>query len=225
MKCADVALYVAKRKHTSVELYDPKTDTNSPRRIEILAALRTAVLQDELQLHYQPKIALRSGEITEVEALCRWDSATFGSVEPAEFIAIAEASDVIKTLTEWTIERAMSDCRRWYEAGMTLRVAVNLSARHLQDAQLPGRIAAILRKTRTRADWLELEITESAIMMDPDRAAKFICGLHDLGVSLSIDDFGTWILLSLPICVTSRSLDSRSTTRSSPAWREVGATR
>jgi diguanylate cyclase (GGDEF)-like protein/PAS domain S-box-containing protein len=191
LKRADIALYAAKRKHTRVEFYEPSDDTNSPRRLEMLTLLRAAVPKGELFLEYQPKISIVSGEVVEVEALCRWQSPTFGRVVPGEFIALAEASDVIKPLTEWTIHRALSDCREWRDNGVELRVAVNLSARHLQDAKLPAWLEATFVATNTRAEWLELEITESAIMTDPDRASKILRALHDLGVLLSIDDFGT----------------------------------
>ena len=191
LKRADVALYAAKRKHTRVEFYEPSDDTNSPRRLEMLTLLRAAVAKGELFLEYQPKISIATGEVVEVEALCRWQSPTFGRVVPGEFIALAEASDVIKPLTEWTIHRALSDCREWRSNGVELCVAVNLSARHLQDAHLPAWLEATFAATNTRPEWLELEITESAIMTDPDRASKILRALHELGVLLSIDDFGT----------------------------------
>ncbi len=191
LKRADVALYSAKRRHTSVEFYEASNDTNSPRRLEMLSKLRAAVGNNELFLEYQPKVSMSSGVPVEVEALCRWQSPTFGRVAPGEFIALAEASDVIKPLTEWTIRKALTDCRSWHDEGMRLRVAVNLSARHLQDAQLPRWLETTFHETNTRPDWLELEITESAIMTDPDRASKILRALHDLGVLLSIDDFGT----------------------------------
>jgi diguanylate cyclase (GGDEF)-like protein len=191
LKRADVALYSAKRKHTHVEHYEPSDDTNSPRRLEMLSALRNAVARDELLLEYQPKVAMATGHAVEVEALCRWQSPIFGRVAPGEFIALAEASDVIKPLTEWTIHQALKDCRYWRDIGVELRVAVNLSARHLQDAKLPQWLEETFARTQTQPRWLELEITESAIMTDPDRASKIIHALHELGVLISIDDFGT----------------------------------
>jgi EAL domain-containing protein (putative c-di-GMP-specific phosphodiesterase class I) len=134
---------------------------------------------------------MSSGSAIEVEALCRWHSSNLGRILPGEFIPLAEASDVIKPLTEWTIRRALLDCRAWRERGIELRVAVNLSARHLQDAQLPRWLQETLELTQARAEWLELEITESAIMTDPDRASRILRSVHDLGVKISIDDFGT----------------------------------
>jgi EAL domain-containing protein (putative c-di-GMP-specific phosphodiesterase class I) len=157
----------------------------------MLTLLRAAVAKGELFLEYQPKVSMVSGAAIEVEALCRWQSPTLGRVVPGEFIALAEASDVIKPLTEWTIHKALSDCRAWRDRGVDLRVAVNLSARHLQDAHLPQWLEATFVETNTRAEWLELEITESAIMTDPDRASKILRSLQELGVLISIDDFGT----------------------------------
>lgn len=191
LKYADVALYAAKRKRTRVEFYDASENTNTPRRVEMLTLLRAAVSRTELALHFQPKVALGTGHACEVEALCRWNSPILGNVSPAEFIALAEASDLIRPLTEWTVEQSLIDCRTWHEAGVNLRVAVNLSARHLQDSRLPQWLDNLFSSTRTRPEWLELEITESAIMMDPDRASKILHALHELGVLLSIDDFGT----------------------------------
>ena len=188
---ADVALYVAKRKASRVEFYDPSEDTHSPRRLEMLTQLRAAVSKGELHLHYQPKVLMSSGATTEVEALCRWESPVLGSVSPVEFIALAEASDVIKALTEWTIRQALLDCRDWRHLGIDLKVAVNLSARHLQDARLPQWLDALFSSTSTQPSWLELEITESAIMADPDRASKILHALREMGLTISIDDFGT----------------------------------
>jgi diguanylate cyclase (GGDEF)-like protein/PAS domain S-box-containing protein len=191
LKQADIALYVAKRRGTHVEFYDPSNDTHSPRRLEMLTSLRAAGANGELSLHYQPKIDLRSGVATEVEALCRWHNPTLGQVPPSEFIALAEASDLIKPLTEWTIRRALIDSHDWHASGIDLKVAVNLSARHLQDATLPNWLRELFLETRTRPEWLELEITESAIMTDPERSARILQSLRELGVTVSIDDFGT----------------------------------
>jgi diguanylate cyclase (GGDEF)-like protein/PAS domain S-box-containing protein len=188
---ADIALYVAKNKKTRVEFHDASSDPSSPRRLEMLTLLRAAVAKSELSLHFQPKIDMQSGAVLEVEALCRWESPVFGNVSPAEFIPLAEASDVIMPLTEWTIRHALIACREWRDAGIALKVAVNLSARHLQDSQLPHRVSTLIGETGASARWLELEITESAIMTDPDRAAKILHALRELGVVISIDDFGT----------------------------------
>jgi diguanylate cyclase len=188
---ADVALYAAKRNRTNLEFYDASRDHSSPRRLEILALLRSAIANDEMSLHYQPKVALGSGRVAGVEALARWESPVLGKVSPGEFIALAEATDLITPLTHWTLRRALRDCCKWHAQGAVLQVAVNLSARHLQDAQLPHFVQDLLHSSGAEPQWLELEITESAIMSDPDRAFRIVQALREIGVSIAIDDFGT----------------------------------
>jgi diguanylate cyclase (GGDEF)-like protein/PAS domain S-box-containing protein len=188
---ADLALYAAKRNHTAVEVFDPSMDTRSPRRLQMLTQLRSAIQQDELHLMFQPKVSLQARGAPEVEALCRWNSATLGQVSPAEFIPLAEATDVIRPLTEWTLERALSCCRDWHARGLPLKVAVNLSARHLQDEHLPEWLGNLLSRSGIRAEFLELEITEGSIMRDPDRAMRILQAIKTLGITLSIDDYGT----------------------------------
>jgi diguanylate cyclase (GGDEF)-like protein/PAS domain S-box-containing protein len=191
MQRADVALYCAKRKRTHLEYYDAATDHNSPRRLEMLTLLRQAIANDEMSLHYQPKIALATGSVTAVEALSRWESSVLGKVSPAEFIALAEATDLITPLTHWSLRRALEDCRLWLAQGFALQVAVNLSARHLQDARLPRVVQDLLHSSGVEPHFLELEITESAIMSDPERALRIVLALREIGVAISIDDFGT----------------------------------
>ncbi|MDP9084627.1 MAG: EAL domain-containing protein [Pseudomonadota bacterium] len=188
---ADLALYAAKRNHTPVQVFDPSMDTRSPRRLQMLTLLRSAIQQDELHLVFQPKVPLQKQGTAEVEVLCRWNSATLGPVSPAEFIPLAEASDVIRPLTEWILTRALTYCRSWHARGLPLKVAVNLSARHLQDEQLPDWLGTLLSRSGIRAQFLELEITEGAIMRDPDRAMRILQAIKTLGITLSIDDYGT----------------------------------
>jgi diguanylate cyclase (GGDEF)-like protein/PAS domain S-box-containing protein len=188
---ADLALYAAKRNHSAVEAFDESMDTRSPRRLQMLTLLRTAIQQDELQLLFQPKVALQKHGMPEVEVLSRWNSAILGQVPPAEFIPLAEASDIIRLLTEWTLERALVHCRSWHARGLPLKVAVNLSARHLQDERLGDWLGSLLSRSGVGAEYLELEITESAIMRDPDRAMRILQSIKGLGITLSIDDYGT----------------------------------
>ena len=188
---ADIALYAAKRNRSNLEFYDPSIDHSSPRRLEMLSLLRTAIAQDEISLHYQPKVSLTNGEVRGVEALARWTSPVLGTVSPAEFIALAEATDLITPLTHLTLRRALQDCCAWRAQGMDLQVAVNLSARHLQDARLPHVVEEMIHASGAEPTRLELEITESAIMADPDRAFRIVQALREIGVAISIDDFGT----------------------------------
>ena len=188
---ADLALYAAKRNHTAVETFDSSMDIRSPRRLQMLTLLRTAIERDELHLLFQPKVPLQKQGTTEVEVLCRWTSSVLGQVSPGEFIPLAEASDVIRPLTEWILERALTYCKAWHAQGLPVKVAVNLSARHLQDEQLPDWLGRLLSRSGIRAEFLELEITEGAIMRDPDRAMRILQAIKTLGITLSIDDYGT----------------------------------
>jgi EAL domain-containing protein (putative c-di-GMP-specific phosphodiesterase class I) len=144
-----------------------------------------------MSLHYQPKVSLDTGQVHGVEALARWESPALGTVSPGEFITLAEATDLITPLTHWTLRRALRDCCAWRAQGLALQAAVNLSARHLQDARLPHVVEDMIRSSGADPKWLELEITESAIMADPDRAFRIVQALREIGVSISIDDFGT----------------------------------
>ena len=188
---ADIALYSAKRDRVAVAVYNSALDCSSPRRLQMVSELRAALSKEELEVHFQPKVLLSTGQIVEVEALCRWRSSLFGNVSPSEFMPLIEASELIRPFTDWTLRRSLSFCREWRREGPALKVAVNLSARHLQDEDLPQRLGALLHATGAEPGWLELEITESAIMVDTERALGILRAIRQLGVSLSIDDFGT----------------------------------
>lgn len=188
---ADFTLYAAKRRHSGVEMYDPATEPNSPRRLEMLTLLRAAVRHEELYLVYQPKMDLATGRVSGFEALSRWNSPQLGEVSPGEFMPLAEATEIITPLTRWTLERGMSDCAQWRAAGFDVSIAINLSARHLQSSQLVDDVAELLAQTALPPAALELEITESSLMSDPQRAFDILTELRKLGVALSIDDFGT----------------------------------
>jgi diguanylate cyclase (GGDEF)-like protein/PAS domain S-box-containing protein len=190
LKQADVAMYVAKRRGSVCEFYDASLDKNSVRRLSMGGDLRAAIERDALELHYQPKVNLRNGRADGVEALLRWTHPVHGPVSPAEFVSFAESTDLIRPLTEWSLRRALSDRRDWEQAGLDVRVAVNLSARLLQDAAFPGRLRAMLDELTVAPSALELEITESAMMADPARALRIIGEIDALGVAISIDDFG-----------------------------------
>ncbi len=191
LRHADVAMYVAKRRGASYEFYDPAYDENTVRKLAIGGELRSAIAGNQLELHFQPQVNLRSGLVESCEALVRWRHPTQGAVGPAEFIAIAESTDLIRPLTEYTLSVALSQVRAWRDRGVHLRVAVNLSARLLQDTAFPGRLAELLKTSGVSAASLELEITESAMMLDPARALRVLKNIDELGVLISIDDFGT----------------------------------
>ncbi len=191
LRHADVAMYVAKRRGTPFEYYDVAHDENTVRRLAIGGELRAAIANNALQLHFQPQVNLRSGMVESAEALLRWFHPTQGAIGPDEFIAIAEATDLIRPLTEWTLRGALGQIRAWRERGVHVRIAVNLSARLLQDTGFPAQLRQLLEKSGVTAASLELEITESAMMLDPARALRVIQEIDKLGVLISIDDFGT----------------------------------
>jgi diguanylate cyclase (GGDEF)-like protein/PAS domain S-box-containing protein len=191
LRRADVAMYVAKRRGTPFERYDRSHDGHSVRSLALGVELRAAIEGDTLSLHYQPQVDLRSGRVAGVEALLRWEHPALGPVRPDEFLAIAESTDLIRPLTEWTLRRALADVLEWRRQGGALRVAVNLSARLLQDTAFPQRLLALLESSGAAPEALELEITESAMMQDPARALDVVRDIAILGVRIAIDDFGT----------------------------------
>jgi EAL domain-containing protein (putative c-di-GMP-specific phosphodiesterase class I) len=136
-------------------------------------------------------VNLRSGLVESCEALMRWSHPSQGLIGPAEFIAIAETTDLIRPLTEWTLACALAQVRAWRERGLHLRMAVNLSARLLQDIGFPARLRELIEGSGVPAASLELEITENALMQDPARALRILQGIDALGTRISIDDFGT----------------------------------
>jgi diguanylate cyclase (GGDEF)-like protein/PAS domain S-box-containing protein len=191
LRQADVAMYVAKRRGSTFEYYDAAHDGNSVRKLAIGGDLRSAIASGALEMHFQPQVNLRTGMVESAEALLRWTHPVQGAIDPSEFIAIAEATDLIRPLTEWTLKSALAQARSWRERGVHVRVAVNLSARLLQDTAFPARLQKLLEASGVSAASLELEITESAMMLDPARALRVIQEIDELGVLISIDDFGT----------------------------------
>ncbi len=188
---ADIAMYVAKRKHTDVIVYDPALDHADPHKLAVLARLRTAVDRGELVLHYQPLVDIGTNAVRGAEALVRWQNPEEGLMQPAEFIPLAEGSGFIHVLTRHVLRLACLQAEEWRRAGKPLVISVNISARCLLDITLPDAVAATLCEAGLPASLLKLEITESAIISDPRRAQDILNRLHSLGVALSLDDFGT----------------------------------
>jgi diguanylate cyclase (GGDEF)-like protein len=188
---ADVAMYMAKEERSGHAFYAPERDPYDPNRLALVSELRRAISDDELVLHYQPKIDLRTDEVSGVEALVRWNHPIRGLLPPMEFVPLAEHTGLMRPLTLWVLERALSQCRAWREEGIELRVAVNLAVLSLLDVQLGEDVARLLAKHEVPAHLLELEITESSVMTDPKRAIAKLEELSAMGVRLAIDDFGT----------------------------------
>jgi EAL domain-containing protein (putative c-di-GMP-specific phosphodiesterase class I) len=156
-----------------------------------MGELRQAIDSDQLLLHYQPKRDFQTRRVTGVEALVRWQHPEHGLIPPDEFIVPAEKTGLIKPLTHWVLRTALCQCLTWHQQGLRFGIAVNLSARNLQDPQLPDQVAKLLFDCALPQGSLGLEITESIIMTEPVRAMEVLTQLNQMGIRLSIDDFGT----------------------------------
>jgi diguanylate cyclase (GGDEF)-like protein len=188
---ADIAMYTAKRTRSGTALYDPDADSHSSQQLGLIGELHRAIAEDELVLHYQPKVATDSGRTVGVEALVRWQHPTRELLPPSEFIPQAEDDEIIVALTDAVLDRALRQHREWRDAGMALPVAVNIAAGGLHDTSFPDRVAAALARYDVPGEMLTLEITETSIISDPAAAQHILRRLRELGVGLSIDDFGT----------------------------------
>src|SRR3569833_393691 len=191
MRHADVAMYVAKRSAAGFSLYDPKEDEHSVSRLALVGELRQAIEQRQLVLFYQPKIDLKHGHVAAVEAVVRWNHPQRGLLLPDEFIPLAEQTGLIRPLTFYVLDEALHQVHLWQKVGLNVRMAINLSARHLQDEHLAGKIADTMRQWGVVPELLEFEITESALMANPLRAMETLTQLDEMGVGLAIDDFGS----------------------------------
>jgi len=188
---ADVAMYLAKSRHTGIDLYTEAYDPSSPDRLALVGELRAAIDAGALTVSYQPKLEVASGRIVGAEALARWLHPTCGAVLPDVFIPIAEHTGLIAPLTRLVLIDALLACRRWRAGGLDLGVAVNLSARGLLAAGLVEDVTDLLASAALPASALTLEITEGQVMTDSEQAVAVLERLHDLGVHLAVDDFGT----------------------------------
>lgn len=191
MKNADIALYHAKLERDRISLYSPEFDINTVERLQLLADLRTALDTRQLEVVYQPQVDLNTRKTEGVEALVRWNHPERGRVRPEEFIPLAENSGLIFPLTAFAVDTALEQLSQWRAGGHDIRVAVNLSARQLSDLALPTQVAAAGARHGVPLSCLVLEVTETGILSDPNRASVVIRSLRQLGVSIAIDDYGT----------------------------------
>jgi diguanylate cyclase (GGDEF)-like protein/PAS domain S-box-containing protein len=191
LRRVDMAMYAAKRGHTTCMLYDHAQDGEGKRRLIVSQGLRSAMGTDQFFLHFQPKVDLAGRAVAGVEALLRWRHPELGMISPDEFIPLAEQGGLMTLMTRWILDEALTQCRLWYDRGLDLHVAVNLSARSLHDHHLVDVVAAALNRSGTPPSRLVLEITESQIMADPDHALTTLRQLRGLGATVAIDDFGT----------------------------------
>src|SRR3712207_3119454 len=188
MQRADSAMYAAKTTRSGQELFDA---ASRPDPLAVVGDLRRGMSDGELGVLYQPKVDLRTGEVRGAEALVRWEHPLRGLVLPSSFVGHAEHTGLIRPLTLHVLEAALTQVRDWRAAGLDMTVAVNLSMRSLLDRSLIEDVETLLAKCDVPAHALELELTESTIMADPQRAREILDALNELGVGLSIDDFGT----------------------------------
>ena len=190
MRHADVAMYVAKRTKRGYAVYAPQLDEHTAAHLALIGELRHAIGHDELQLHYQPTVALKSGRTIGVEALVRWQHPVQGLIPPDQFIPAAEETELVQPLARWVLNQGLSQLRRWNDSGLDVELAVNLSAWNLRDPDFAELTSGLLASWRVDPSRLKLEITESGIMA-PSSIFEAITHLSTLGVGLSIDDFGT----------------------------------
>ncbi len=190
LRRGEVALLAALDSEEPIVVYDPATDPHRPERLSLMGDLREALDGDQLELYYQPKLNLTSGRIDGAEGLVRWQHPKLGFVPPDAFIAMAEETGNIRRLTRWALSAGIAQAHRWRTESVAIRLSINVSARDLDDADLPRRVSELLALHEVPPERVVLEVTESAVMGKPDAAIKVLRKLADLGIDLSIDDFG-----------------------------------
>ncbi len=191
LRYADIAMFNAKTQRSGVEVYRDEIDRRTPARLSMLGDLRTAIEEEQLHMHLQPKLDLSTGTVVGAEALVRWTHPARGLVPPVQFVRIAEDTGLIKQLTDLMLHRGISTLRDIHDRGYLLGLSVNLSTHDLLDRRLAERVQQHLNMNDVDPSMLTLEITESSLLIDAPRARATINELHEVGVSLSIDDFGT----------------------------------
>ena len=191
VRLANIALAQAKKQSSATCFYENEFNTHSVRKLALLAKLSSAIETDELTLVYQPKLDLHRSQIVGVEVLVRWYDEEYGHISPVEFVRWAEKSGLIDNLTHWVLRTAEKQCAAWQAQGCNLPFAINLSPTNLYDQQLVPLVANLMKSGSFSAGLLELELTEDAVMVDPDKAMDTMNLLSDLGITFAIDDFGT----------------------------------
>jgi diguanylate cyclase (GGDEF)-like protein len=188
---ADLATHAAKSVSSGVQLFNLALESRSARRLGLAGDLRRALDNDELEIYFQPMVALPDRRLVAVECLARWEHPTHGPVAPEDFVAVAEHTGQLGRLTEAVLEEALRRCREWSDAGRPLSVAVNLSPRTLLDPEFPARVERMLSEHVVKPERVIFEITEDGVLGETDRPMPTLRRLHDMGVRLAVDDFGT----------------------------------
>ena len=188
---AEQAMLQARKNKQQWSVYDEQQEQLFLRHHLLFGRLRDAVLNQKLQMHFQPQICLQTGLVIGAEALVRWPDPVEGMIPPVVFIPVAEESGLIRPLTTWVVSECMRECARWHRQGLHIDMSINLSAMNLMDPELMGVLLAGLAETGLNPRYVNLEITESCFMASPKRAMEVIHSIHESGFKLSIDDFGT----------------------------------
>jgi diguanylate cyclase (GGDEF)-like protein len=191
LRRADIAMYAAKRDKSGIAVYDASHDQFRAEHLSLLSDLRRAIAEGELLLHYQPKLDLRRSQIVGVEALVRWRHPQRGMVAPVEFLPFAEQTGVIIHVTRWVVESALRQCGAWRAAGLRLHVSLNVSSRDLLDRDLAETLVTSARRHGVPPESIVVEVTESALMEDPQRAQQTLLELKQHRFRIAIDDYGT----------------------------------
>lgn len=191
LRHADVAMYEAKRSGIGYSFFDPNSDTYQQTHLSLLGDIRKAVGNGEFELFYQPKVGLKKADIPNMEVLIRWNHPERGFIPPDEFIPFAEHTGSIRLITHWVIDSAIRKAGQWHSEGRPVKISVNVSSRDLLNPNLSDIVDTALKRSGLPVEYLCLEITESALMDDPDKARAMVQTLHDMGIRLSIDDYGT----------------------------------
>ena len=193
LRDAEVAVYRAKESgRNSHYFHVTELATSAHRRARIEIDLRSALERNELSIHYQPQVNFHTGEIVGVEALMRWQHPEHGWISPVEFIPVAEECGLMLPLSHFALREACTQARKWQDSGLPpIQVAVNFSATQFRHPGVATEVAAILKETGLDGRWLEVELTESAVLRDPERVKEALSHLRTLGVTVALDDFGT----------------------------------
>ncbi|WDE11370.1 putative bifunctional diguanylate cyclase/phosphodiesterase [Thalassomonas haliotis] len=191
LQMADTALHHTRKARQELQIYHADLDVNSVERLSLINDLKKAISSGQLELYYQPKINLKSNEVTHVEALVRWQHPNLGMIPPDNFIYIAEQTGQINALTQWVFSTALAQYKSWCALGITLNVAVNISAENLKDPDFYSFICQALTAYQVPAENVTLEVTESAVVEDPESAIALLSKFKKQGMRISIDDYGT----------------------------------
>ena len=191
LQMADTALNHTRKTGNQVQIYNSELDVNTVERLSLINDLKLAIPGDQLELHFQPKLCLKTWKVTHAEALVRWQHPTLGMVPPDDFIHIAEQTGQIKALTRWVFLSALTQSKQWSELGLELNIAINISAENLKEPDFYEFICESMTQQGITAEKLTLEITESSVVEDPESAIKLLSKFKSRGIKISIDDYGT----------------------------------